>query len=136
MKKDIIIPKVEDVAIAIVPEETPAGEREWNVYLINQRKAQITGVLVTSRGYGHDHTTAKAVKSSTLRHFLDSLEPESFKKIEPIQEELFGLSNEFWLSFYEDKLMYDKKYIFMAESVKEENFIQIPLINKMGVMIK
>lgn len=32
--------------------------------------------------------------------------------------------------------MYDKKYVFVPESVKEENFTLVPLINKRGVMIR
>ena len=33
-------------------------------------------------------------------------------------------------------VMYDKKYIFLPETIKEENFVLIPYINKKGVMIK
>ncbi|MGZ4048783.1 MAG: hypothetical protein ACXVNN_05425, partial [Bacteroidia bacterium] len=118
----------------VIKEQNDLNETEWNVYLINFKKEKIEGVLVTSHGYGK--LNEEDVKTSTLRHFLDEVEPKSFVKFEPIIETLFGLNNEFWVSFYIDKVMYDKKYIFLPETIKEENFILIPYINKKGVMIK
>lgn len=134
MKKDINPPEVTDIAIAVVKETNEKGELEWNVYLINLKKVAIEGVLVTSTGYGL--LQGEGRKTSTLRHFLDVVPAQSFVKIEPIVENVFGLNNEFWLSFYINKVMYDKKYIFLAESISESNFIKIPILNKKGVMIK
>ncbi len=134
MKKDIIHPIVEGIAVAIVKEENEKIKTEWNVYLLNLKNVPIEGVLVTSRGYGMKNE--EKIETSVLRHFLDVIKAKSFAKIEPIMEDLFALGNEFWVSFYQGKILYDKKYIFVAETIKEENFILIPLINKKGVMIK
>lgn len=134
MKKDISPPVVEDVAIAVVKEVNKKNATEWNVYLINLKSELIEGVLVTSQGYGT--VNGEVRKTSTLRHFLDTLAPKTEAKIEPIMEELFGVVNEYWLSFYIDKVMYDKKYVFLPESITEANLITIPIINKKGVMIK
>jgi hypothetical protein len=134
MKKDITPPEVKDVAVAVVKELNDLGENEWNAYLINMRTNDIEGVLVSSQGYGVYNE--EEVKTSTLRHFLDVVPKKDFKKIEPIVETVFGLNNEFWVSFFENKIMYDKKYIFLPETIKEENFVLIPYINKKGVMIK
>ena len=134
MKKDIHPPVVNDIALAIVRESNELSQWEWNVYLINLKKEIIEGVLVTSKGYGLYN--GENVKTSTLRHFLDTIPSMDFAKVEPILENLFGLNNEFWVSFYIDKIMYDKKYVFLAESIKEENFIHIPLLKKKGVMIR
>ena len=134
MKKDIKPPVVKDIGLAIIKEENELFQPVWNVYLINLKKQAIEGVLVTSRGYGFYN--GKEVKTSTLRHFLDTIPPMSFSKVEPIMENVFGLNNEFWVSFYINKVMYDKKYVFLAESIKEENFILIPILNKKGVLIK
>lgn len=134
MKKDIIHPAVEDVAVAIVKEQNDKGETEWNVYLLNLKDEEIEGVLVTSSGYGE--ISGEHRKTSTLRHFLDIVPAKTFSKIEPIMQDLFGISNQYWVSFYLNKQIYDKKYVFLAESVREENFITIPLIKKKGVMIK
>jgi hypothetical protein len=134
MKKDIAPPIVEDIAVAVVRELNDTNELEWNVYLINFKKEKIEGVLVTSHGYGR--LKDEDVKTSTLRHFLDEVGPKSFVKFEPLIETLFGLNNEYWVSFYINKVMYDKKYIFLPETIKEENLILIPYINKKGVIIK
>ncbi len=134
MKKDIIPPVVENVGVAVVKEKNIEGAEEWNVYLINFKTEAIEGVLVTSTGYGE--LNGEPRKTSTLRHFLDTVGPGEFVKIEPIQEEVFGLSNEFWVSFFLNKVMYDKQYVFLAESISDANCIKIPLINKKGVFIK
>lgn len=134
MKKDIIPPIVEDIAVAVVKEENELAETIWNVYMLNLKNKAIEGVLVTSRGYGMHNE--EEVKTTVLRHFLDVIPAKGFSKIEPIVEAVFGLNNEYWVSFYIDKVMYDKKYVFLAESITEENLIQVPLIKKRGVMIK
>ena len=134
MRKDIIHPVVEDVALAVVKEESLLVQPEWTVYLINLKNVTIEGVLVSSKGYGN--INGEDVKTSTLRHFLDIVPAKSYAKVEQIMENLFGLNNEYWVSFYLNKLLYDKKYIFLPETIKEENFINIPLLNKRGVMIK
>lgn len=134
MRKDIHLPVVEDIAIAVIKEEDGNGDAQWNVYLLNLKESAIEGVLVSSRGYGVKN--GEKVQTSTLRHFLDVVPAKTFVKIEPIMEELFALGNEFWVSFYLDQAMYDKKYVFVAETIKEENFTLVPLINKRGVMIR
>ncbi len=134
MKKDIPDYKVEDIAIAIVKEENELAQTIWNVYLLNLKNSKIESVLVTSKGYGI--VNEEKVITSTLRHFLDTVDSMSYAKIEPIMEDVFGLSNEYWISFYHNTLLYDKKYVFLAESITKENLITVPLINKPGVMIK
>ncbi len=134
MKKDIPELIVEDIAIAIVKEINKEGEEEWNTYFLNLKNEDISAVLVSSTGYGEIGGTHR--RSSTLRHFLDVVKAKSFTKIEPIIPDVFALTNEYWVSFYHNKNMYDKKYIFLPETISDSNFIKIPLINKSGVMIK
>ena len=127
-------PAVENVTVAIVKEMNDLNDLEWTVYLLNLKDEKIEKVLVSSHGYGS--INEEMVKTSTLRHFLDDIEPSAFVKFEPIMESLFGINNEYWVSFFIDNVMYDKKYVFLPETIKEENFILIPHINKPGVMIK
>jgi hypothetical protein len=134
MKKDIHPPEVENVAIAVVKELNEQEETEWNVYVINLNDYDLEGVLVTSKGYGA--MNEEEVKTTVLRHYLDTVPEKSHKKIEPILDNLFGLNNEYWLSFFANKMMYDKKYIFLPETIIDENLTLIPIINKKGVMIK
>ncbi|MEO6884419.1 MAG: hypothetical protein ABI199_10405 [Bacteroidia bacterium] len=134
MKKDIHPPLVTDVALAVVKDSNEFGEAIWNIYLLNLKKENITHVLVTSKGYGNYN--GEEVKTSTLRHFFENVPAQNAIKIEPIIEGLFGLNNEYLLSFYINKTLYDKKYVFLAESIQEENLITLPILHKKGVMIK
>ncbi len=135
MKKDINPSIIENVSVAIVKEKNELHEDSWNVYLINQKEATIENVLVSSKGYMTD-LKGNETKTSSLRHSLGNIEPNSYTLIEPIIENVFALHNEYWVSFFLNNEMLDKKYIFLAETIKEENLINIPLINKPGVMIK
>jgi len=134
MKKDLPENIVEDVAMAIVlMGETPETE-SWTVYFINLKKELISNVLISSKGYGEKDGVM--VRTSTLRHFLGDLEPMTYAGVEAIDTAVFGLTNEYWLSYYIDGTIYDKKFIFLPESIVDDNLIKIPLINKPGVMIK
>lgn len=133
MKKDIEIPVMKDVAVAVVSEKNELNQDEWFVYLVNLKEKPIEGVLVSSRGYGEIDQEKR--NTSELRHFLDKVNPKSYVKIEPIMENVFPLNNEYWVSFYQENKMYDKKFIFLAETIKPENFVKVPVLNKRGVMI-
>jgi hypothetical protein len=129
MLKDIPNTKVENVAIAVIHE----GE-DWNVYLINLSETDLKNVLVSSKGY-ITHEDGSQTKTSELRHALGDVSAKSYAKVEPIIENVFGLHNQYWVSFFVNEEMLDKKYIFLAETIKKENFVNIPIINKKGVMI-
>ncbi len=133
MKKDLPENIVEGVDVAVVLESDSPQGKVWNVYLINEKKADLSNVLVSSKGYGIKDN--RDVKTTTLRHFLGDIPAESAVKIEAIDVEVFGLTNEYWVSYYEDQVMYDKKYIFLPESIVDENLIKTPFVNKPGVMI-
>ena len=134
MQKDIHAPKVEGIAMAVVREADEEGDEGWFVYLINQNDTAIENVLVSSRGYGE--LEGESRKTSEMRHFIQELGPKSWAKIERIVEDVFALSNQYWLSFYIGKTLHDKKYIFLAGSIEEGNFTSVPLLNKRGVMIE
>ena len=134
MLKDIPELIVEDIAVAIVKEKNEEDEEVWNVYFLNLKNEPVEGVLVSSNGYGE--LEGEKRKTSTLRHFLDVVDGRSFSKIEPIMENVFGLSNEYWVSFYYNRVMYDKKYVFLPDSIRKDNYTNIPLLNKKGIMIK
>jgi hypothetical protein len=134
MLKDIPKLVVENIALAIVQETNEEGEVIWNSYLINLYDEKIENVLVSSKGYGN--YDGRNVKTSMLRHLIGTVEALDFAKIEPIMPNVFGLTNEFWVSFYLNKNIYDKKYIFLPETITEENFTPIPFLNKRGVMIR
>jgi hypothetical protein len=134
MRKDIHPPKVEGVAMAVVREPDPDGGEGWYVYLVNQNDLTLENVLISSRGYGELEGEARS--TSEMRHFLGRLEPRSWARIERIVEDVFGLNNQYWLSFYIGRELHDKKYIFLPESIQEANFTNVPLMQVRGVMIQ
>jgi hypothetical protein len=134
MIKDLPPNVVKDIAVAVALEGENAESKVWYVYLINLKNVPLENVLVTSKGYGEKN--GEQVKTSTLRHSFPLVEANSYKLIEPIDEQTFGLNNEYWLSYYIGQEIYDKKFIFLPESIVDDNFIKLPIINKPGVMIR
>lgn len=134
MKKDIPQPKLEGVAIIIAPREGEAKEELWDSYLLNQTDDVITNVLVSSRGYGT--LDGERMKTTTLRHFFEEVQPNTLIQIEPIQRKLFNITNEYWLSCNLQDHMYDKKFIFVPGSISPDNFTTIPLLGRDGIMIR
>lgn len=135
MRKELKGPKVENIGVAVVEEFNEKSEKIYNVYLLNLREDIIEGVIITSKGYGVNVNTGEKVETAMLRHTLEVLLPNEAGKIEPIMPELFGIANEFWVSFYIDSQMYDKKFVFVPESISESNMRDIPVLGRRGVMI-
>lgn len=137
MKKDIPIHKVEDLAIAIVPRGNNAANADdlWDVFLINLKEEPITCVLVNSTGYS-EKQGGEQTRTTTLRHFFEEVGPLSMVLVEPIQVQVFDLTNEYWVSFLHDNYMYDKKYVFVRGSIRPEHFTMVPFINRRGVLIR
>jgi len=133
MKKDLPKNIVKDIGIAIVLESASPTSKSWYVYLINQKEETLSNVLISSKGY--DFTDGKDIQTSILRHSLGEVKGTSYAKIEPIDEAIFGLTNEYWLSYYIDGIIYDKKFIFLPESIVDSNFVRIPILNMPGVLI-
>lgn len=132
MLKDIPSLRVTDLAIAIVPRQDE--EDLWDVYIINFKEEPIGSVFVNSRGYGE--LEGEKIRTTTLRHFFEQIAPLELKQIEPIQMELFELTNEYWVSFMYNGNMYDKKYVFVKGSIDKMHFTRIPFLDRKGVMIK
>lgn len=136
MKEELKGPKVENISVAVVQELGEDNVIVYNVYLINEKNEVLENVLVTSKGYATVAKTEEKLITNTLRRSMGNIEPNSVEQIEPIMEDVMGLNNEYWVSFWIGSTMYDKKYIFLSETIKEENFVNIPIINKKGVLVR
>lgn len=129
MKKDIQIPVVKDVYLAIVHEwNAEFLSKDWNAYIINDKIMKLDMVLVVSKGF--DDT----LKTSTMRHAIEVVKPKSFEKIEVIQEDVLALNNEFFVTFYADNKLHEKRFLFKKGSVTESNLKLISSIEKDGVL--
>ncbi|SFT81737.1 hypothetical protein SAMN05216474_2516 [Lishizhenia tianjinensis] len=135
MKEELKGPKVEGISVAVAFETAETGDRIYNVYLLNKTADTLENVLVSSKGYGVNAMTEEKIETSVLRHSLGDVAPQKAQKIEPIMEQVFGLSNEYWISYWIGNKMYDKKFVFLAETITEQNAIDLPLLECTGVML-
>ncbi len=132
MKKDIEIPEVNNVTLAVVREKTLFDTYDWKVYLINKNNFAIENTLIASTGYGELEGIQQ--KTSTLRHFLNTVAAKSTALVEPIQENVFHLNNEYWLSYYVGRQIYDKRFVFVPDSIREDNLTFIKELEAEGVL--
>lgn len=129
MKKDIDIPVVKDVYVAIIHEwDDEMLHKVWNAYLINNKDSAIEMAIIVSSGSNSTDKTA------TIRHGLGTMEAKSFKKFEPLQEEIFALDNVFSLSFFSDNKLFDKKFLFKKNTIQIKALTTISLIDKEGIL--
>jgi hypothetical protein len=133
MKSDISTPEVTDVAVAVVPRQE-SEEDLWDIYLINLREEPLENVLITSQGYGSIDGVDKT--TTVLRHFHQELGAKQALRIEPIQPSLFGITNEYWVSFNSNGHMLDKRYTFPAGTISEQALEPLPVIDRPGIAMQ
>lgn len=131
MKKDIEIPEVEGVYLAVVREYNEIFKTEdWYVYLLNQNNHPLEIVLLVSSGKdGHKET-------SVMRHKIDLLPANSFAKVELVQEEILKLNNRFQVTFFQENKMFEKTFELGKNVAKEGNLRFIEILGKRGVLLK
>lgn len=132
MKKDIEIPRVENVTLAVAREKNLLDQYEWKVYLINNNSFPIENTLVASKGYGEKN--GETQRTSTLRHFLDIVPAQGTAVIEPIDPSVFHMNNEYWVSYYVDTQIYDKKFVFVPDTICDANIILVKELQLEGVL--
>jgi len=131
MKKDIEIPKVTGVEIAVVLETNEIdGKEDWNVYILNKKDVDLEMVVIVSQGFSDTKTT------SVFRRKIDKLPANSYQKFELMQPELFDLDNRFQVTFFENNRLHDKTFIFQAETIQEGFLRDIEFLGKRGIVCK
>ncbi len=131
MRKDIHIPDVKNIEMAVVLEHNKTHNvNEWIVYLINRKKVPLNMVIIVSQGFSETKTT------SVFRKKIDLLPENSSAKIELIQPELFALDNRFQVSFFENNILYDKTFLFKKNTIREDDLKNIKDLNKPGIICK
>jgi hypothetical protein len=132
MKKDIQIPIVENVTLAVACERNLLNQFDWKVYLLNNNSFPIENTLVASKGYGE--RDGETQRTSTLRHFLDTVPANSTIVIESIDTAVFHLTNEYWVSYYVGTQIYDKKFVYVPDTICEANLTFIKELQLEGVL--
>jgi hypothetical protein len=129
MKKDIQIPEVTNVEIAMVYEYNDVYKTDdWNVYIINNKDIDLEMIVIVSQGFSETKTT------SLLRKKLEKLPANSFAKVEFIQPALFKLNNRFQVTFFEGNTLYEKTFLFEKDTIKEDALHMITEIKKQGIL--
>lgn len=129
MKKDIQIPEVKEVYIAAVQEPHPEFKiLDWNIYLINNQPEPIEMVIVVSKGFLNEKTTAQT------RHQIKVLPAKSYTKIEWFQDDLLSINNSYSVSFFKDEKIYHRDFILNSQTVKPEALCVIPVMTVNGVL--
>ena len=135
MQKDISIPEVKNVFMAAIQEwNDDFLANVWNVYLINDSDDELHDIMVVSNAFGT--LNGEMRKTSLLCHALVEMPPTSAVKIEMIEDSVLALNNEFMLTFFIGNTLYDRKYIFVANSIKEANTEEVPHLWKPGVIVR
>lgn len=132
MIRDIKIPEVKNVTLAVARKRNIGNADEWKVYLINSNNFAIENTLVASKGYGEKD--GEPQRTSILRHFLDTIPPNSATLIEPIDPAVFHLNNEYWVSYYIGTQIFDKRFVFVPDSIREDNLSFIKELDMEGVL--
>jgi len=131
MKKDIKIPVVENVYLAVVHEYNKAFKTDdWNVFLINDKDIALEMVLIISKGYDEKRETAQ------MRHKVALLPAQSAVKIEFMIDEVLVLNNEFKITFFADNKLYDKSFLIKKNTIKKSALRMIKALHKRGIIIK
>jgi hypothetical protein len=137
VKQDISFDQVEGVSVAIVPADdnalTPDGQPLWQVYLLNHNDFPLTNVIVNANGYGQQSDGEK-VRTSTLRYVFEEVPAHTAVPVEPIDPGLFHLNNQYWVSYYHGPQIFDKKFIFVPDSIVPDNFTSIALLDRVGIL--
>jgi hypothetical protein len=135
MKKDIIIPEVENVFLAAVQEwSDDFMEKVWYAYLVNDSDFLLESVMVVSKAFGTIDGEMK--KTSLLRHAFMEVPAVSVVKIEMLEKSVLVLNNEFMVTFFIGDKLYDRKFIFNANSITPDYVEEVPILFVDGVVVR
>jgi hypothetical protein len=135
MKSDILIPTVENVFLAAIQEwSDDFMDKVWNVYLINDSDYDLESVMVVSKAFGTLDGEMK--KTALLRHAFLHIPAVSVVKIEMIENKVLRLNNEFMVTYFIGGTLYDKKFIFKAQSITPDYVEEVPILFLDGVIVR
>ena len=135
MKKDIVIPKVENVYLAAIQQwSDDFMEKVWYVHLVNDSDFDLDSVMVVSKAFGTIDGEMK--RTSLLRHAFVQVPSQSVVKIEMVEKSVLALNNEFMVTYFIGSTLYDKKFIFRTNTINERATEEVPHIWQPGVVVR
>lgn len=135
MKKDIEIPKVENVYLAAILEwNDDFQENCWYVYLINNNPQPLEHALLVSKAYGTIEGEMR--QTAILRHSFKEVPAQDGVRIELLDNSVLVLNNQFMVTYFLENKMYDKTFTFRSNTINERALQDIPGTNKRGILLK
>jgi len=135
MKKDIEIQEMKDVYVSAVLEQDENQDDAWYIYFINDKNEMLEGIIITSSGYMPTEKGKETV-SSTFRHKVGDIPSKTAVKIEMIDSQVFEIYNEFWVTFFCDNRLMERKFIFGPYTI-DKNFLEVvPLLDNRGILVR
>jgi hypothetical protein len=131
VKKDIAFPENKKLHMAVSPGET--DDDLWEVFLINTGDEILRNVLISSSGYGQNEAGEK-IETGTLRHFHEIIGVQQSIPIEKIDPSVFHLTNEYWISYWINEKLYDRRFLFVPDSLSFQNCIFVNILEKEAVL--
>jgi len=134
MKSDIIVPVVENVFIVAIQDwSDDFQENCWYAYLLNATNEPLEMAMIVSRAYGL--IDGEERNTMSLRHAFAKVETQTAIRIEFLENKVLELNNEFLLSYFLGNKMFDKKFIFNANSINVNAQIDLLVVIKLGIMV-
>ncbi len=135
MRKDIIIPEVENVYIVAIKEwNEDFGENSWYAYILNNSSEKLEMAMVVSHASGIINNEER--KTGNFRHMFNEVLPETAVKVELLENNVLQLNNYFMLTYFQNGKLYEKNFTFEANSIKDDNTTELQSINRIGVIGK
>lgn len=134
MKSDIKFREVDGVAVAVVPDFGDQAVPVYESHLLNLKEDPITNVFIRASGKGLNEK--EGVKTATMRKLVEEIPPQSSIKVDIFEREAADLLNEYWISFWYNNYLYDRKYTFAPGSISEDHYIFLPILERVGVIME
>lgn len=135
MRKDIDFPVSENVFLAAIQQwNDDFQENTWFVHLVNNTGETLEMVMIVSQAYGMINNEQRA--TGTFRHAFNEVKADTFTKIEMLENKVLQLNNKFTLSYFLNNKMYDKTFVFEADTIVEKEATDIPGSDFKGILLK
>ena len=103
-------------------------DKDWNAYIINDGKEPIEMALIVSKGFNDTKITAE------FRHQVKLLPAKSYAKIEFLETKVLALNNQFSVTYFKDNKMFEKTFLFKANTIKEKYLDKLPVMKLEGIL--
>jgi hypothetical protein len=90
--------------------------------------------MIVSKAFGTIDGEMK--KTSLLRHAFVEVPPVSVVKIELLEKSVLVLNNEFMVSFFIADKLFDKKFLFKADSINLTPLEEVPILFVGGIIVR